>query len=236
VRNSIGDGRKTNLVDHHDAKQVTDGSKEQSIEIVIKLVANLLGECIQNDLTYGKEEDSKYNITQWPSILQGSHDQQNLTDNIDRDKQGIKNIQQYEQARCLGWVQTSIAVEGKESNHSSDDEHDCASTTEEPYGERGTIFVDLVANETVDEETYAKSRDEAALDGDEVRVGSVANGDDAGVETEGDQGEGHEEVEEKCYFFPTCMALVLLYAEVGSLPRQHQQRGRYLVRDTYQLQ
>jgi hypothetical protein len=47
------------LVDHHDGKQIANGCEEETIDVVLYLVADGLAEDVEDDLTDDKEEDTK---------------------------------------------------------------------------------------------------------------------------------------------------------------------------------
>ena len=63
------------------------------------------------------------------------------------------------------------------------------------------IFVELEADEAVDEETGAEGGGEAVLHGGEVGVGARAGRDDARIEDKGREGQEDVDVEEGCDFF-----------------------------------
>lgn len=58
----MGRGEDYYLVDHHDCKKVTDGSKEETIQVVRDALANRLAECVKENLAHDEEEDAKGNV------------------------------------------------------------------------------------------------------------------------------------------------------------------------------
>ncbi len=58
----------TYLVHHHNGQQITDGSKEQPVQIMLHILTDLLAESVEDDLTDHEEEDPKRDITQRPAI------------------------------------------------------------------------------------------------------------------------------------------------------------------------
>jgi hypothetical protein len=75
--------RVTNLVDHHDCKQVADGCEEQTVQVMLDLVADDVAEDVQDDLTNDKEEDAKGDVTERPAVFQRSNNQDDLAHNVD---------------------------------------------------------------------------------------------------------------------------------------------------------
>jgi hypothetical protein len=81
------------LVDHHDCKKVADGCKYETVHIVSDSLTDSLAECVNDDLADNEEEDAKGNMSQWPSILKGSHNEQDLHDGVDGEEYGAENVE-----------------------------------------------------------------------------------------------------------------------------------------------
>lgn len=87
-----GDERSSYLVDHHNCKKVTNGSKNETIHVVSDSFADGLAECINEDLTNNEEEDAKGNVAQGPSVLECSNNEQDLHDNIYGEEDGAEDV------------------------------------------------------------------------------------------------------------------------------------------------
>ena len=61
----------TYLIYHHDTEKVTDGGKEQAVQVVADSSADLGTESVKNDLADNEEKQAKGNITQRPAVVEG---------------------------------------------------------------------------------------------------------------------------------------------------------------------
>ena len=55
-------GATTNLIYHHDCEQIANGCKDETIQVVLHVVADGVAEDIQNDLANDEEEDAERNV------------------------------------------------------------------------------------------------------------------------------------------------------------------------------
>ena len=139
----------------------------------------LIAEDVQNNLTNDKEANSKGNISERPSILERIRDQYNLHDHIHQKTNTIDKIQNHKQPNRLRRSETHLIHKRQDRHRARDEEHSDGATAQQPYRLRGSVFIQLKADETVDEQTGAKRRGEAVLHRDEVRVDARSRGDDA---------------------------------------------------------
>lgn len=60
-----------------------------------------LAECVNENLADNKEENTKGNVTQWPSILKSSHNEQDLHDDVDCKEYGAEDVEDDEEADSI---------------------------------------------------------------------------------------------------------------------------------------
>jgi hypothetical protein len=113
----------TNLVDHHDCKQVADRRKEQPIEVVLGAIADNVAKDVQDDLSNHKEEHAEDDVAQRPAVLQRTHDKDNLADEVDEEEDGVDDVGEDEDANGVLSVQTSPVLEGEKGDGAANDEH-----------------------------------------------------------------------------------------------------------------
>lgn len=100
-----------------------------------------LAERVDEDLANNQEEDAKSNVTQWPSILKSSHDEQDLHDGVDCKEYGAENVEDDEEANSVVGTQTGPALEGQDADDESDGEHGGRADSEQPDTQECAIFV-----------------------------------------------------------------------------------------------
>jgi hypothetical protein len=71
------------LVDHHHGKQVAESCEEQTIQIVLHVVANGVAERVQQDLSDDEDQQTKQDVSKRPAIIQCVGDKQQLHHDID---------------------------------------------------------------------------------------------------------------------------------------------------------
>lgn len=113
----------TNLVDHHDCKQVANSRKEKPIEIVLDTIADDVAKDVEDDLSDDEEENSKDDIAQWPAVLQRTQDKDDLADEVDEEEDGVDDVGDNEDANGVLSVQTGPVLECEEGDGAADDEH-----------------------------------------------------------------------------------------------------------------
>lgn len=114
---------ETYLVDHHDGKQIADRGKEQSIQIVRRVVTDQDAEDVENDLADDEEEHTEANVKQRPAILKCVDYEHDLHDNVYQYEDAVEEVEDNEEADCVCGTKASPALEGQEGNGESDDEH-----------------------------------------------------------------------------------------------------------------
>ena len=129
------------LVDHHDCKEVADSGKYETIHVVGDALTDSLAECVDKDLTDDEEEDAKGNVTQWPSILKSSHNEQDLHDGVDCKEYGAENVEDDEETNSVVGTQTGPTLEGQDADDESNGEHGGRADSEQPDTQECAIFV-----------------------------------------------------------------------------------------------
>ncbi|KAJ8114255.1 hypothetical protein OPT61_g3818 [Boeremia exigua] len=213
----------TNLVNHHDCKQIADGCKEQAIEIVLDSVADGVAEDIQNDLSNDEEENAKNNVTHRPAVLEGADNENDLADEIDEEEDGVDKVGNDEDADWVLSIQARPVLEGQKRNGAANDEHGQGSQAQQPDRQGGSILIQLKTNESVNQQASAKGRDESVLGGGKVWIGGGARCSNAGVENERYDGQEEVNVEKGRNLFATCVGVsvggLVLSADSGdSIP------------------
>lgn len=168
-----------------------------------------VAQCIKQNLPNHKEEHTEANVTQRPAILQRIHHKQDLHYHIHGQKDRVEDIQDNEQSHGIHWAQTRPAFEREQTHCAGDDEHAEGAEAQEPDREGCSVLVELEADEAVDHEANAERGGETILRRGEVGKCAGAWRDDAGVKDEGKDCEDHVEVEECCYFFASCIILLV---------------------------
>jgi hypothetical protein len=120
------------LVDHHDCKKVADSGKYEAIHVVGDALTDSLAECVDEDLADNEKKDTKGNVTQWPSILKSSHNEQDLHNGVDCEEYGAENVEDDEKANSVVRPQTGPALEGQDADDESNGEHGGRADSEQP--------------------------------------------------------------------------------------------------------
>jgi hypothetical protein len=113
----------TNLVNHHNCKQIADGRKEQAVEVVLHTVADGVAEDVQNNLSDNEEENAKHNVSHWPAVLKGTQNKDNLADKVDKKEDGVDDVRDNEDTDRVLSIQTSPVLEREQGNGATNDEH-----------------------------------------------------------------------------------------------------------------
>lgn len=112
----------TYLVHHHDTKEIANGREEESIQIVLDLVADGLAEDVETNLTNDEKEDAENDISKGPAVFKGPHDKKNLAAHIDEHLDGVDNVEHNEYTDGMLGVQAPV-LESEERHGSADDKH-----------------------------------------------------------------------------------------------------------------
>lgn len=113
----------TYLVNHHDGQQIADGSKEQAVQIMLHILADLLAESVEHDLTDDEKANPKRDIAQRPAILQGVRNENHLHDDVDEQLDPVDQIQDDKQAGGIHRPQSRPPLERKQTDGERDDKH-----------------------------------------------------------------------------------------------------------------
>lgn len=106
----------THLVDHHDRQQVTDCSKEQSVHVMLHILADGIAERIQKHLSHGEDQYSKRYMSQRPAIVERAHDQEKLHGEVDDDTDCVEEVQRDEEAGSIGWTEAAVGLESQDGD------------------------------------------------------------------------------------------------------------------------
>lgn len=140
----------TNLVDHHDRKQVTDCRKEQAVEVVLNTITDGVTKDVQDDLSNNEEEDAKDDVAHGPAVFKRAKNEDNLADEVDEEEDGVHDVCDHEDADGVLGIKTGPVFESEEGNGAADNEHAERSQSQQPDRQGGTVLVQLKSHETVD--------------------------------------------------------------------------------------
>ena len=70
---------------------------------MLNVVADGFIEDVEYHLTYDEKEETKCNITKWPTILKGIGDEKDLHDDVDEDANCIDDVEDDEKSSGIGW-------------------------------------------------------------------------------------------------------------------------------------
>ncbi len=168
-------------------------------------LANRRPKDVERDLADDEEEDTQGDVSQRPSVLEGIDDQNDLQDDVDEETAAAEKVEHDEEADGLGWSQPP-ALEGQQRDGEREGEHDHRRSSQQPHRRLRAILVQLEPDETVDQQTHAQGRGQAALDGGDVGIDGRAGGSDTGVENERADGQDHVDVEEHDDLLPAYIA------------------------------
>ena len=170
------------LVDHHDCEEVAHSGKYKAVHIVGNTLTYCLAEGVDENLANNEEEDAKGNVTQRPSVLESSHNEQDLHDDVDCEEYGTEDVEDDEEADGVVRTQPGPALESQDADDKSDGEHGGRADSEKPDTQECTIFVQLEADETGNHEGDASGGSEAILHSNEPGISARARRDDTAVD------------------------------------------------------
>lgn len=111
---------------------------------------------VQNDLPDNKEENAKNNIAHRPAVLKRAKNEDDLADEVDEEEDGVDNVCDHEDADGVLGIQTGPVLECEEGDGTANDEHAKRGQSQQPNRQCGTIFVQLKAYKTVDQQAGAE--------------------------------------------------------------------------------
>lgn len=158
--------------------------------------ADFAAEGIKNDLSGDEKEDSKGNITQWPSVVQRSGHQKDLHAHVYEQLNGIQQIQDDKQADGVGWVQTSPSFESGERNEEADGKRNERANSHHPDREWRAILVQLEPDKPVDKQACYQRIAQTILYADKVGKRSAGRRNNSSINDQRDEGQEHVNVEE----------------------------------------
>lgn len=183
------------LVDHHDGQQIAYRGKEQAVQVVAHGNANLGAESIEDDLAGNKKEDAKGNVAQRPPILQRPDHKQDLHADIDKELNGVEQVQDDKQTNRVGRTKPSPSPKGCQRYQEGDGKGNEGAEPHHPHRERRAVLVQLETNEAIDEQARHHGAGQAILHAGKVGKRPAARRHDAAIDDERDEGEQHVEVE-----------------------------------------
>lgn len=172
------------LVDHHNSKQVSDGGKECTVNVVLDLFADDGRNGIEKDLRSHKEKGSKGNSSNHPDILQNENGQSKLRQDVDHHKNEVEEVEHHKETHGVmraNGVRAPRGNKGEERNDKGEDEGTQSGSSQEEHGSSGTVFVELEAKETKVHQGPQGGGNSTILDSHEVGEGSRARRSHSGV-------------------------------------------------------
>lgn len=183
------------LVDHHDGQQIANRGKEQAVQVVAHGNANLGAKSIENDLAGNKEEDAKGNVTQRPPVLQRSDDKQDLHANVDKELNGVEQVQDDKQTDSVGRANTRPSFKGSERDEERNGKGNDRAEPQHPHRQRRSILVQLKAHKPIDQQTRHNRAGQAILHARKIRKRPATRRHNTSINNKRDEGEQHVEVE-----------------------------------------
>jgi hypothetical protein len=88
------------------------------------LIADQDGEDVHQDLPNDEKRRAKQDIAQWPSVVQGVHNQDDLGDHIDNECNTVDDkVEDPERTRAICFERTKV-LEGGDGDGANDEEDD----------------------------------------------------------------------------------------------------------------
>lgn len=135
------EGEESYLVDHHDCKEVADSGEDETIHVMGNAFADGLAESVDKYLAYDEEENAEGDVTQRPSVLKCSGDEQNLHDDVDSEEDCVEDVKNDKEANSVVRAETTPALEGQDADEESDGEHCSRADSKQPDAQEGSIFI-----------------------------------------------------------------------------------------------
>ena len=80
------------LVDHHNGKEIADCREEETVKVMLCIVANAVAKDVEDHLANDEEENTKGNVAERPSILKGVCHQDDLHDHVYEQADAVDQI------------------------------------------------------------------------------------------------------------------------------------------------
>lgn len=100
---------------------------------MLDIVANGIAEDVENDLADDEEKNTKANVAQWPAVLEGAHNENDLADHVYEEEDGVYNVGDNKDADGVGRAQAGPVLEGQEGDGAADDEHGERAESQQPH-------------------------------------------------------------------------------------------------------
>jgi len=113
----------TYFVDHHDSKEVAYSGKEESVEIVLHVMADGITKDIVDHLPDDEEKDTESNVTKWPPVLQRVRDEDDLHYHVDEQADTIDYVENHKKPDSIGRSKAGPSFERQQRNGARDDKH-----------------------------------------------------------------------------------------------------------------
>lgn len=185
------------LVDHHDGQQIANRGKEQAVQVVAHGNANLGAESIENDLAGDEEEDAKGNITQRPPVLQRSDNKQDLHANVDKELNGVEQVQDDKQTNSVGRTNARPSFKGGQRDEEGNGKGNNRAEPQHPHRQRRAILIQLKAHEPINQQTRHDRAGQTILHARKVRKRPAARRHDTSINNKRDESEQHIKVKER---------------------------------------
>lgn len=103
--------------------------------------ADWSAEYVKDDLPDNEHENSKEDVTQWPSLLQSAQNEYKLHDHVDSQEDSAEDVDHDEHSNCVFWTKACDILECQDTNREADEKHDEGADSEKPDRESGAVFV-----------------------------------------------------------------------------------------------
>lgn len=158
--------------------------------------ANLGAKSIENDLAGNEKEDAKGNVTQRPPVLQRSDNKQDLHANVDKELNGVEQVQDDKQTDSVGRTNTRPSFKGSQRDEERNGKGNDRAEPQHPHGQRRSILVQLKAHKPIDQQTRHNSTGQTILHARKVRKRPAARRHNTSINNKRDESKQHIEVEE----------------------------------------
>lgn len=187
--------KKTYLVDHHDGQEIARRRDEQSIEVMAHSRADPRAEGIQNDLSNNKEENTKGNVTKWPTVLQRAGDQQDLHTKVHSQLNRIEQVENHEKTNRVCRAQANSRLEGRQGDEEGDRKRYERADSQHPDTQRRTILVQLETNEPIDKQRCNHRTRKSILDSHKVWIRLTPRRNNTRIHHQREERQQHVQIE-----------------------------------------
>jgi hypothetical protein len=80
----------TYLVDHHDSQEITESSEEETVQVMLDVVADDIAKLIQEDLSDDEDQHTEGDVSERPAVIQCVRNQEQLHSQVYRNADGIQ--------------------------------------------------------------------------------------------------------------------------------------------------